>query len=76
MRMRYPPYAYIDGRFSRTTEIAINNLRLVSLDQSRGRARVGVDLTEHLTTGASRTFVGSWDLVRVGTTWLLDAPHF
>jgi hypothetical protein len=38
---------------------------------------VAVTIVEYRTVEPSpRTFSGTWDLVRVGGRWLLDAPHF
>ena len=42
-----------------------------------GTATVAVTLVEYRSVEPSpRTFVGSWNLVRVRARWLLDEPHF
>ena len=73
MRRRYPPGAYIDGRFSRTTGFDIR--RASTTSQSGNRANVSVDIVELRTSAPTRErWVGSWHLVRVDGTWLLDDP--
>jgi hypothetical protein len=77
MRQRYPPDEWLIGRFSRTTRIDIVRLHRAALDSAAGTATVSVTLVEYRTVEPSpRTFVGSWDLVRVGHQWLLNQPHF
>ncbi|HET7026696.1 MAG TPA: protein kinase [Candidatus Limnocylindrales bacterium] len=73
MRRRYPPGAYIDGRFSRTIRFDIR--RASTTSQSGNRANVSVDIVELRTSAPTREhWVGSWHLVRVDGTWLLDDP--
>jgi serine/threonine protein kinase len=74
LRSRYPPPTYINDRFAATTGIDVERWSLVR--DTADRATVRVTLLEHLQGGASRTLVGSWDLVRVGGTWVLDNPTF
>jgi eukaryotic-like serine/threonine-protein kinase len=77
MRDAYPPGAYIDGRFSRTTKIDVHRAETTLLDQSAGRALVEVDLTEYRSIEPSpRRFLGSWELIRVPGGWLLNEPRF
>jgi serine/threonine-protein kinase len=77
MQRRYPPDEWLIGRFSRTTRIDITRLRRTALDPAAGTATVAVTIVEYRTVEPSpRTFSGTWDLVRVGGRWLLDAPHF
>jgi hypothetical protein len=77
MQQRYPPQEWLIDRFKRTTRIDITNLRTLSVNESAGTARVAVSLIEYRTVDPSpRTFVGSWDLVRIDGRWLLNAPHF
>ena len=77
MQRNYPPDEWLIGRFARTTRIDITRLRTVALNTAAGTARVAVTLVEYRTVEPSpRTFVGSWDLIRVGGRWLLDEPHF
>ena len=74
MRNRYPPYEYINGRFSQTERIVVNRNELVAIDGDRGTAVVAVNLTEYRTSGEVRRITGSWDLVRVNGAWLLADP--
>jgi hypothetical protein len=77
MQRQYPPDQWLVGRFEETTRIEITRLVTESIDRGAGTARVAVSLTEHRTVEPSpRQFAGSWDLVRSGSRWLLDQPHF
>jgi hypothetical protein len=74
MREEYPPDENIDGRFSRTTRIDLERLDVRSIDD--GTAVVVVALIEYRSSRPPREFVGTWDLVRHGSGWLMDEPHF
>jgi hypothetical protein len=77
MRAEYPPDGYIDGRFAPTTAIDLNRNEVIALNSAAGTAVVAVDLIEHRTVEPTpRRFVGTWDLVRTPSGWLLDEPHF
>lgn len=74
LQSRDPPATYIDGRFSTTSRLNVERSSLVSMVGDR--ATVDVTLVEHLQDGATRVWVGAWDLVRLGGMWLLDNPRF
>jgi hypothetical protein len=77
MLERYPPDAYIDGRFAPTTRIDLLRNDIVAIDAEAGTATVAVDLVEYRESGPSpRRFVGSWDLVLVDGVWLMNDPDF
>jgi hypothetical protein len=77
MQQRYPPDEWLIDRFRPTTRIDITLLVTDSVNREAGTARVSVSLVEYRRTGPSpRTFVGSWDLVRIDGEWKLDRPHF
>jgi hypothetical protein len=75
MRRQYPPSRYIDGRFTETTRIAINRLRIERMSLAQRDAVVFVDLTEYRSSGAARHWFGTWDLVLLNGAWLMDEPH-
>jgi hypothetical protein len=75
MQASYPPGQNINGRFAGVQSITPQRLDVVSLDQAAGRATVAVELVE--VTGspaARRRWVGTWQLVRGQSGWLLDNP--
>jgi len=73
MRERYPPSTYISGRFDRTTGFDIR--RSDETSRSGDRATVAVDIVEHRSTSpTTQHWVGSWRMVRVNGSWLLDDP--
>jgi serine/threonine-protein kinase len=74
MKATYPRQENLNQRFDDTAAIQVHGLQLVS--QDGGRAVVAIDFTETYEGGATRRFQGSWELVRAGDRWLLDAPHF
>jgi serine/threonine-protein kinase len=77
MLERYPPDAYIDGRFAPTTRIDLLRNDIVAIDPEAGTATVAVDLVEYRESGPSpRRFTGSWDLVLVDGVWLMNDPDF
>jgi hypothetical protein len=72
MQSRYPPQTYIYQRFAGTTSIRATQDALVS--ESGDGATVAVTVVETTTSG-SRTWVGSWQLVKLNGVWLLDQPN-
>jgi hypothetical protein len=74
MQSRYPPISNINGRFADTSSIVVKQWSVASI--TGNRATVDVTLLETLQNGTTQTLVGSWDLVRVRGTWLLDNPRF
>ena len=77
MLERYPPDAYIDGRFAPTTRIDLLRNDLVAIDAGAGTATVAVDLVEYRESGPSpRRFAGTWDFVLVDGVWLMNDPDF
>ncbi|MFN2520659.1 MAG: protein kinase [Candidatus Limnocylindria bacterium] len=74
MRAQYPPATYINGRFDATTAIDVRRADVIALDDARGTATVAVDLIEATTSGTVH-WTGAWQLVRVGSAWLLDQPN-
>jgi eukaryotic-like serine/threonine-protein kinase len=77
MRRRYPPQQWLIDRFRYTTRIDITSLRTTRLNETAGTANVAVSLVEYRTVSPTRrTFVGSWDLVRIDGRWYLNDPHF
>jgi hypothetical protein len=75
MRSAYPPAENIYSRFSRTQSLTVRRAEVVALDAVNGRATVALDLGEVVgPPSVSRTYVGSWYLVRGPDGWLLDQP--
>ena len=73
MQASYPPATNIYGRFDRTRQIVVRGIAQSA--ESGGAATVTVDLLEALDTGATRHWVGQWQLVWDGSRWLMDAPN-
>jgi hypothetical protein len=74
MKATYPRQENLDDRFDETAGITFHQLRLV--DRTGGTATVQANFTETYDSGASREFIGYWELVQVDGRWLLDAPHY
>lgn len=72
MQAQYPPALYIDHRFAATERINLQDARMV--EASGGLASVYVDVIEVL-NGQRRQWVGTWQLVRSTTGWLLNRPN-
>ena len=75
MQANYPPAANLNGRFAQVQAMTLQRADVISVDQASGRATVAVDLIE--VTGsppARRRWVGTWQLVRGPSGWLLDNP--
>lgn len=69
MQQRNPPTVFIDERFSGTERIDVATERLLSIGS--GTAIVYVDVNE-LIGGLSRRWVGTWQVVDMGSGWLLN----
>jgi serine/threonine-protein kinase len=74
MRSTYPRQENLDERFDATAAIDVHRIEVVSQDADH--AVVAIDFTETYEGGSWRRFQGSWELVRAGDRWILDAPHF
>ena len=74
MRATYPREGNLDGRFAETA--SIEWLQLETVSRSATTAQVQANFVETYESGASRTFIGYWDLVLADGRWLLDAPHY
>lgn len=74
MRETYPREENLDGRFDETAAIAVDELFVAS--RTAGAATVQANFTETYESGATRQFVGYWELVARDGAWLLDAPHY
>ena len=74
MKSNYPRQGNLDNRWRDTADIAIRELYVV--EQNATYALVHIDFVETKDNGASRRFIGAWELVRSGDGWLLDQPHF
>lgn len=76
MRGAYPPAENIYSRFARTQALTVQRADVVGFDAAAGRATVAIDLTEVLAPqAATRRYVGTWQLVRGPSGWLLDQPN-
>ena len=74
MKSNYPRQGNLDNRWRDTADVAIRELYVV--EQNATYALVHIDFVETKDNGASRRFIGAWELVRSGDGWLLDQPHF
>ncbi|HUF06529.1 MAG TPA: hypothetical protein VMP86_03965 [Candidatus Binatia bacterium] len=74
MKATYPRAENLDGRFSETASITFHQLYVA--EQAGPNATVQANFTETYDSGATRDFIGYWELVRVNGRWLLDAPHY
>ena len=74
MRREFPREENLDGRFDETASITFTQLRTVARDGTR--ALVQANLVEQYETGATREFIGYWEVVQVDGRWLLDQPHY
>jgi hypothetical protein len=74
MKAAYPRQVNLDDRFDKTADITFSALYVAR--QTASSATVQANFTETYDTGSSRRFVGYWNLVRVGGSWLLDAPTY
>jgi hypothetical protein len=74
MKAAYPREENLDQRFAETA--SIEWLQLETVSRSASTAQVQANFVETYDSGASRTFIGYWDLILVDGRWLLDAPHY
>ena len=74
MKQGFPREENLDGRFDETAAITFNQLRTVAEDA--GRAVVQTNFVEEYESGATREFIGYWEVVLVEGQWLLDQPHY
>ncbi len=74
MKATYPRAENLDGRFAETASITFHQLHVA--EQSGTNATVQANFTETYDSGATRDFIGYWELVQVNGRWLLDAPHY
>jgi len=74
MKANFARAGNLDNRWGDTADVAI--LQLYVTSQMPNHANVFIDFIETKDNGSSRRFIGSWDLVRSGDSWLLDQPHF
>jgi len=72
----FPPDEYFWGRFEPTHRISVERISVVSVNEQTGRAVVSVDIVEvHGSPAVTRRWVGTWQLVRGPSGWLLDQPN-
>jgi len=74
MRRDFPRQSNLDARWDDTAQVTFNQLYVA--EQTAATAKVQVDFIETKDSGATRRFVGWWDLVLVDGRWLLDHPNF
>ncbi len=74
MKATYPREDNLDDRFAETAAITFHELYLA--EQSGDTATVQANFTETYDSGAERTFIGYWRLIRVDGRWLLDEPNY
>ena len=74
MKGTYPRQENLDERFASTADITFQDLAIT--EQSDDAATIEANFTETYDSGASQSFVGYWELVRVDGRWLLDEPHY
>jgi hypothetical protein len=74
MKADFPREENLDGRFDETSSITFTQLETVG--QRGDRAVVQANFIEEYESGATRQFIGYWEVVLVDGTWLLDQPHY
>ena len=74
MKSEFPRAENLDGRFDETASITFTQLRTVGRDGNR--ALVQANFVEEYESGATREFIGYWEVVQVDGRWLLDQPHY
>ena len=74
MKATYPRAENLDRRFADTADITFSQLSVAQ--QGATSATVQANFTERYDSGATREFIGYWELVQVNGRWLLDAPHY
>jgi hypothetical protein len=70
MKAAYPPSTNIYGRFDNTQQIDVH---LGNVSQQGDTATADVTLAARNTDGTVTGYVGSWNLVRGPSGWLLDS---
>ena len=71
MQANYPPDEFINRRFAYTQQMDLRQAR--TLGNNGQVATVYIDLIE-VYAGSTRHWVGTWQLVRTSSGWLLDQP--
>jgi hypothetical protein len=74
MKADFPRQENLDGRFDETSGITFTQLETVG--QRGDRAVVQANFIEEYESGATREFIGYWEVVLVDGAWLLDQPHY
>jgi hypothetical protein len=74
MKNAFPRDDNLDGRFDDTAAITFSQLETVTSDANG--AVVQANFVEQYESGATRQFIGYWELVLVDGSWLLDQPHY
>ena len=72
MQANYPPPEFINRRFAYTQQMNLRAARTVANDGQF--ATVYIDLIE-VYAGSTRHWVGSWQLIRSSSGWLLNQPN-
>lgn len=72
MKAEYDTQANINGHFAPTQRIDFTIGKVVMTGD--GRATVPVQLTD-VRAGSSLRYVGSWQVIRGPSGWLLDQPN-
>jgi hypothetical protein len=73
MQASYDPETNIDHRFAHTQHITAQ--RAVVVSETSNQATVAVTVVETLSDGRQQVFSGSWQLVKMGNSWLLNWPN-
>lgn len=73
MQATNPPDEYIVARFTPTQRLFVQNATVTARDDAAGTATVSVQVQEAYGSPAvTRTWTGTWQLVRGPRGWLLD----
>ncbi len=74
MKAQFSRPENLDERFDQTAAITFSQLQTV--ERGVDRALVQANFVEEYESGATREFIGYWELVLVDGRWLLDQPHY
>ena len=74
MKAEYPRQENLDERFAETASVEFTELFVAS--RTATTATVQANFVETYDSGATRQFVGYWQLVLVEGRWLLDHPTY
>ncbi len=74
MKADYPRQENLDQRFADTASIEFTDLFVA--DRTATTATVQANFIETYDSGASRQFIGYWQLILVDGRWLLDHPTY